>query len=264
MPRQTDLSHLSSLPSNISDEQYQAFVNANKELITNKFLLTRDDFDLRSTRSEPRGRLPGQPLNAATSLREVRRSAPTRRPVTAAPASKRTAGRRNTTYVDLVDEEEEGGEEEEEQEEEEQEEEILEEEEEEEEELEQDVPETMVNKERVRVAIRNFVVSSESTARAEVEMRLALYEMLRHGVEDVDPEPEVVAGPSRHRPQATKSTPAKSTPAKSTPAKSSPAKSTPTKAKPKTTKKTVKGKGKGRMTARATRERDIDDLMNLF
>ncbi|KAF4896461.1 hypothetical protein CGCVW01_v013839 [Colletotrichum viniferum] len=243
MPRQTDLSHLSSLPSNISDEQYQAFVNANKELITNKFLLTRDDFDLRSTRSEPRGRLPGQPLNAATSLREVRRSAPTRRPVAAAPASKRTAGRRNTTYVDLVDEEEEGGEEEEEQEEE-QEEEILEEEEEEEEELEQDVPETMVNKERVRVAIRNFVLSSESTARAEVEMRLALYEMLRHGVEDVDPEPEVVAGPSHHRPQATKST--------------------PTKAKPKTTKKTVKGKGKGKMTARATRERDIDDLMNLF
>ncbi|KAJ0272393.1 hypothetical protein Brms1b_012470 [Colletotrichum noveboracense] len=260
MPRQTDLSHLSSLPSNISDEQYQAFVNANKELITNKFLLTRDDFDLRSTRSEPRGRLPGQPLNAATSLREVRRSAPTRRPVAAAPASKRTAGRRNTTYVDLVDEEEEGGEEEEEQEEE-QEEEILEEEEEEEEELEQDVPETMVNKERVRVAIRNFVVSSESTARAEVEMRLALYEMLRHGVEDVDPEPEVVACPSRHRPQATKSTPAKPTPAKS-----SPAKSTPAKAKPKTTKKTVtgKGKGKGKMTARATRERDIDDLMNLF
>ncbi|KAF4891412.1 hypothetical protein CGCF415_v013350 [Colletotrichum fructicola] len=258
MPRQTDLSHLSSLPSNISDEQYQAFVNANKELITNKFLLTRDDFDLRSTRSEPRGCLPGQPLNAATSLREVRRSAPTRRPVGAAPASKRTAGRRNTTYVDLVDEEEEGGEEEEEQEEE-QEEEILEEKEEEEEELEQDVPETMVNKERVRVAIRNFVVSSESTARAEVEMRLALYEMLRHGVEDVDSEPEMVAGPSRHRPQATKSTPAKSTPAKS-----SPAKSTPTKAKPKTTKKTVKGKGKGKMTARATRERDIDDLMNLF
>ncbi|KAF5482947.1 hypothetical protein CGCS363_v015123 [Colletotrichum siamense] len=255
MPRQTDLSHISSLPSNISDEKYQAFVNANKELITNKFLLTRDDFDLRSTRSEPRGRLPGQPLNAATSLREVRRAAPTRRPVAAAPASKRTAGRRNTTYVDLVDEEEEGGEEEEEQEEEEQEEEqeeeIL---EEEEEDLEQDVPETMVNKERVRVAIRNFVVSSESTARAEVEMRLALYEMLRHGVEDVDPEPEVVAGPSHHRPQATKSTPAKSTPAKST----------PTKAKLKTTKKTVKGKGKGKMTARATRERDIDDLMNLF
>ncbi|KAI8304382.1 hypothetical protein K4K61_006208 [Colletotrichum sp. SAR11_59] len=249
MPRQTDLSHLSSLPSNISDEQYQAFVNANKELITNKFLLTRDDFDLRSTRSEPRGRLPGQPLNVATSLREVRRSAPTRRSVAAAPASKRTAGRRSTTYVNLVDEEEEGGEEEEEQEEE-----ILEEEEEEEEELEQDVPETMVNKERVRVAIRNFVVSSESTARAEVEMRLALYEMLRHGVEDVDPEPEVVAGPSHHRPQATKSTPAKSTPAKST----------PTKAKPKTTKKTVKSKGKGKMTARATRERDIDDLMNLF
>ncbi|KAI8175278.1 hypothetical protein K4K54_006806 [Colletotrichum sp. SAR 10_86] len=262
MPRQTDLSHISSLPSNISDEKYQAFVNANKELITSKFLLTRDDFDLRSTRSEPRGRLPGQPLNAATSLREVRRAAPTRRSVDAAPASKRTAGRRNTTYVDLVDEEEEGGEEEEEQEEEEQEEEEQEEEqeeeilEEEEEDLEQDVPETMVNKERVRVAIRNFVVSSESTARAEVEMRLALYEMLRHGVEDVDPEPEVVAGPSHHRPQATKSTPAKSTPAKST----------PTKAKLKTTKKTVKGKGKGKgkMTARATRERDIDDLMNLF
>ncbi|KAF4861427.1 hypothetical protein CGCSCA1_v014875 [Colletotrichum siamense] len=255
MPRQTDLSHISSLPSNISDEKYQAFVNANKELITNKFLLTRDDFDLRSTRSEPRGRLPGQPLNAATSLREVRRAAPTRRSVAAAPASKRTAGRRNTTYVDLVDEEEEGGEGEEEQEEEEQEEEqeeeIL---EEEEEDLEQDVPETMVNKERVRVAIRNFVVSSESTARAEVEMRLALYEMLRHGVEDVDPEPEVVAGPSHHRPQATKSTPAKAAPAKST----------PTKAKLKTTKKTVKGKGKGKMTARATRERDIDDLMNLF
>ncbi|KAF4811420.1 hypothetical protein CGCTS75_v014319 [Colletotrichum tropicale] len=253
MPRETDLSHMSPLPSNISDEQYQAFVNAHKELITNKFLLTRDEFDLRSTRSEPRGRLPGQPLNAATSLREVRRSAPTRRPVTAAPASKRTAGRRNTTYaadlVDLVDEEEEGGEEEEEQEEE-----ILEEEEEEEEELEQDVPETMVNKDRVRAAIRKFVVSSESTARAEVEMRLALYEMLRHDVEDVDPEPEVVAGPSRHRAQATKSTPAKS----------SPAKSTPIKAKPKTTKKTVKGNGKGKVTARATRERDIDDLMNLF
>ncbi|KAI8152859.1 hypothetical protein K4K49_005372 [Colletotrichum sp. SAR 10_70] len=243
---------MSPLPSNISDEKYQAFVNAHKELITNKFLLTRDDFDLRSTRSEPRGRLPGQPLNAATSLREMRRSTPTRRPVTAAPASKRTAGRRNTTYaelVDLVDEEEECGEEEEEQEEE-----ILEEEEEEEEELEQDVPETMVNKDRVRAAIRNFVVSSESTARAEVEMRLALYEMLRHDVEDVDPEPEVVAGPSRHRAQVTKSTPAKSTPAKSSPAK----------AKPKTTKKTVKGKGKGKMTARATRERDIDDLMNLF
>lgn len=183
----------------------------------------------------------------------MRRPAPSRRPLAAAPASKRTTGRRNTIHVDLIDEEEED-EQEQEQEDEDEEEELEEEEEElEEEEQEPDVPETMVNKERVRAAIRNFVVSSESTARAEVEMRLALYEMLRHGVECVESEPEVVASPSRRRVvKATKSTPARATPAKSTPAK----------AKPKTSKKTVKGKGK--MTGRATRDRDIEDLINLF
>ncbi|EFQ36472.1 uncharacterized protein GLRG_11617 [Colletotrichum graminicola M1.001] len=49
----------------------------------------------------------------------------------------------------------------------------------------------MADKERVRTAFCSFLVSSEATACAEVERRLALFAMHQHDIEDVESETEV-------------------------------------------------------------------------